>query len=242
MENEKQMDENVEEEKKDTEEEKVEEKEQTEDGGGESSSSDIKIEEAETGEAVELTLSAELEEELKDLKFKELNLQTKLLLGIYRNFVPESKPIEPTPEVTVEEQEKADLIVELDVKRTQLRNNNARINGGKIRVGNAGIVDVQPIDLEIKQRKKEVRMREIELQYDQPLNAVYQYEKNDEYREILKDIKTKGKGGLEDRKKLLALIEEQKQTVLTETPLIQKRINEIEEKMELEKTNFLSAK
>lgn len=123
---------------------------------------------------------------------------------------------------------------ELKVKLENLKNCKTRLNGGKYQLGNE-IRTIPPIDEEMKDRKRTIRMSEIEIANDGPMHARWQYENHPEWRMLKKEILQQK---LDAMKKVLEDVRKQKEKIVEDIPQFKARINEIEKELKKKITDF----
>ena len=129
---------------------------------------------------------------------------------------------------------KEDLIEELRLKKDQLKDKRARLDGGFSPILRR---DYMPIDKEIERIEKIIRMRTIEIQYDVPLQPKYAHEQNDEWRGLRKGFLTEE---MDDMKKGLDNLKTQREKIFEEIKQLELRTQVI--KKVLEETNIPSEK
>lgn len=130
--------------------------------------------------------------------------------------------------------EKEDLREELKVKRTNLKNHIARLEGGFYKIGEKTL-EVSPIDQEIKSRERDVRLGTIEIDNFKPLTPYFAFETMSEWQNLRKE---KMKEVVDKNKEILNKVLAQKETILKEIPGLKTRINEIEKELGEEITKF----
>lgn len=128
------------------------------------------------------------------------------------------------------EMEKAENEEELKLKKQQLGSKLSRLNGGMCPITKREFL---PIDDEIERVRRIGEMKYLEATDDNPITPKYGFETRDSYREnrrwfILEEHKM--------IQKTLKNLKDQKFDVSEEVPLLKARINELEEKLGLEKT------
>ena len=128
----------------------------------------------------------------------------------------------------------AELKEELKVNKNQLEEHYARLNGG---MSKAMGREIRAIDKELEQRKRVVEMKKIELSKDAPMNPLFQYETDERWRELKRKFIEEE---IVDMENVVIKIEEQKQNILNDIPMLKNRINEIEKELGLELTKFQS--
>lgn len=139
---------------------------------------------------------------------------------------------EKAVEESKEETELRELKEELKVKEIQLKNDLKRRGGGVFKLGPGQTADVPAIEIEIKHRQASLRMKEIELQYYNPLRPIYQFEDNDEWKRLKNMLDTEGQGGLNAIKETLQRVMDQKEAIDKEIPELEKSIPELKAKIE----------
>jgi len=121
----------------------------------------------------------------------------------------------------------AELQEELNLKKTQLKDCEARLNGGFCPSMQK---DLRSVDDELEEAETVVEMQEIQISKDAPLTPKYTYEQDDRWRELQK------KGVLkiiEGNKKHIKTLKEQKETITKDLPILKARIAELEKKLNI---------
>jgi len=126
-----------------------------------------------------------------------------------------------------EESKKIELIEELNSKKMELADRETRLTGGKHPRLNKII---PPIDEEIETLSKVIRMRGIEIERDAPNEAMtkYNYESNEEWRELRKFFLTKE---LKQMKNSLEQVKEQKVKCEEDIPKLKAEIVALEKEV-----------
>lgn len=199
---------------------------------------EMKIETTEGKEIV--NFNEVVETKLKEVK--DLDLQTALLLGIYRNFHPVVQEQVPEPEKTEEEQEKEDLQTELKVLKDNLENLKLREEGGQKVYGGRKFT-VLSISKELRRLNLEIKQMELEMVHAKPLNPEYEFQSLPEWREVTHELaKIRPDNGLFAKQKTRDMLLEEKEQMAKTKVKYQKRMNEVEDKLGLKKTLFVNTK
>lgn len=168
----------------------------------------------------------EIEKKLEKADLGKVDLNTALLIGIYRNFVP--APSEETEkELSKEEVEENELRQELSVKSNTLKNHRARLDGGVINLGGKQM-QVLSCDVELQRIEREIKLKEIERQLFIPLQPEWRFQADDQWRELQKSMI---KEDLDEKTKIKKQVEYQKKQIESEIPKLEERIEEIKKEL-----------
>lgn len=148
----------------------------------------------------------------------------------------------PSVKVKTDEQMKkttnAELVEELGTKKSQLKDAEARLNGG---FSPGAQRELLAIDDELEKLGRFIEMRELEVQYEAPMesNCKYRYESNARWRELRKSFIQEEVAQMKEQR---TNIEKQKESVLKDIPLLQARINELQKQLGQKPTDFKQKK
>ena len=117
---------------------------------------------------------------------------------------------------------KDELVEELKLKKEQLADKKARLEGTKSPLLKR---DYLSIDKEIERMQKAVSMREIEVQKDAPINPKYMFEQDDRWREMKRSFAVEE---LEQFRKQVEILKEQKEQILKDVEELTVRVAELE--------------
>ncbi len=143
---------------------------------------------------------------------------------------------EENKEVKPKVDPKKELEEELGFKKLDLEDKEVAMNGGTHPTTKKNRI---PIDKEIHRIKRAKRKFELMHQYDQPLNAVFQFETNQEYRDLKKEETQEQIDGAQI---IIERMEQQKKEIVKQIPELQKRINEIEKELGKKPSEFKKPK
>ena len=119
-----------------------------------------------------------------------------------------------------------ELVDELKVKERQLEENKARLEGGFSKsLGR----NYMPLDEEIVEMDRKVRMMEIQIKYDDPINPTYRFEREDEWRELNRQGARKA---IIQAKKVLETLTDQKEKITKDIPELEARVGAIKAEIE----------
>jgi len=130
----------------------------------------------------------------------------------------ETKKVKTMKEAAVAKTTKKELVDELSAKERQLSEDKVRLDSGFSMVLNKPVLS---ISVEIKRYEREVRMLELEMQFDAPENPRFHYERTDAYRKEVKDKKQEECDGFE---KIVETLKEHKAEIEKEIPELESRI------------------
>ena len=120
--------------------------------------------------------------------------------------------IQRPKEIKVVDEEREDLLMELEVAKTQLANDEACLKGG---VNTLTKKPVLAIDEEIRTTVRTIRIAEIKRDESIPVEPYYKFEVNKEYCDLIKEIKQEELDALNS---VLARINKQKEQILVDIP------------------------
>lgn len=121
---------------------------------------------------------------------------------------------------------------ELKIKKDQLTDKLARLNGGFSPILQKV---VSSVDKDIVFLSKEIEMKEIELAKNRPITPYFEFETDQRWLNLRNEFNLEN---VKNRKILLDNVKKQKESVKQEIPLLLKRINELETILNLEKTKL----
>ena len=132
----------------------------------------------------------------------------------------------------------AELVEELKLKKDQLKDAKARLNGGFSPTAQR---DVLAVDDELEKLERFIEMREIEVQYEAPMeaNCRYRFESNSRWRELRKTFVVEEIDKMKEQK---AGLVGQREAIEKDIPILQNRIMELQKKLGQKVTDFKKEK
>ena len=122
-------------------------------------------------------------------------------------------------------QMRAELEEELKIKKDQLKDKKARLNGGFSPFIKR---DYLPIGKEIENISKVIRMRELETSNDEPIDPKFKFELNEEWRNLRRGFQ------IEETDKIKAVFEKLKtdrETISSDIEQLETRIDELHQEI-----------
>ena len=128
--------------------------------------------------------------------------------------------------------ERKELLVELNTKRSNLEELEARMSGG---YSKAMKRNYMKLDKELAKMTRDARLMELEIMNNKPVNPHFEYEKLDEYQTLRR---AEGREQIENLKEIIEKVKQQKVDISRQIPEFKARINEIEKSLKMELTKF----
>jgi len=135
---------------------------------------------------------------------------------------------------TSEEKEKMDDKEELNVKKKQLNNDTVNLYGGDVQVG-AGRQTLLPLATRIARRKRTVEKLKVMREKYAPVEVKFAFENDPRYKAIAKEELMEEQASVQKEVDEMIKLKEEMEARIPES---QKRINELEKKLNLDITDF----